>query len=196
MTPTPTPDHTAAPVEVFVTLGTDHHQFERLLGWVDRWQPPADVPVHVLVQHGSSPAPKHHDAQAFLTVDQLHRTVAAADVIVTQGGPGGIMDARQAGRIPIAVPRLVALDEVVDDHQVAFCRRLDGLGQIRCVEDEATLHAVLDASVRAPADVRCEPPPATVDEQTCAAFALAVETAVTDRRPGWRGRLPRRPRAA
>ena len=31
-------DRTPMPL-VLVTVGTDHHPFERLIGWIDRWTP-------------------------------------------------------------------------------------------------------------------------------------------------------------
>lgn len=178
-------------VRVFVTLGTDHHHFDRLLSWIEHWvQRPQAEGTFVLVQHGSSRAPTGVETRDFLPVEELSLVVALYDVIVTQGGPGGIMDARRVGRVPIAVPRLSALNEVVDDHQVAFCRRLDTLGQVRCVEDEMSLHSALDAAVRDPESLRCPPAGEVVDERTWQAFGAAVDRAVEHRRTGLRGRLP------
>ncbi len=37
---------------VLVTVGTDHHRFDRLIGWVDRWAA-AHPEARVLVQHGT-----------------------------------------------------------------------------------------------------------------------------------------------
>jgi UDP-N-acetylglucosamine transferase subunit ALG13 len=183
----------ARPLRMFVTLGTDHHPFDRLVDWLDEWTPPAGTRVEVLVQHGSTRAPRNHPGRPFLTVEELGTVVTQSDIMLTQGGPGGIMNARQSGLVPIVVPRLASLGEVVDDHQVAFCRRLGSIGSVQCVEDQAGLYDALDLAVLSPDRLRCEPAPSTVDDVTRAAFAAAVQQAVTRRRTGWRGRLPGRP---
>ena len=46
---------------------------------------------------------------------------ATASVVVVQGGPGSIQDARRTGAIPLVVPRRAEFDEVVDNHQVPLC---------------------------------------------------------------------------
>lgn len=154
-------------VRVFVTVGTDHHPFERLIGWIDDWERPTGVDV--LVQHGSTRAPLAAEGVAFLDVAELRQTLELSDLIVTQGGPGGIMDARRTGRRPIVVPRRAALGEAVDDHQVAFARHLARLGTIDLVENRAELHRALSAGVLDPDSWRCTPL-----EDTAATVAEAV----------------------
>jgi UDP-N-acetylglucosamine transferase subunit ALG13 len=50
---------------VLVTVGTDHHRFDRLIGWVDRWAA-AHPDAQVLVQHGTATAPAHGEAVVML----------------------------------------------------------------------------------------------------------------------------------
>jgi UDP-N-acetylglucosamine transferase subunit ALG13 len=94
-------------------------------------------------------------------------------VVVTQGGPGGIMDSRECGTVPIVVPRLARLDEVVDDHQVAFTRQLAGRGLVVAAESEAELHAALDRAVGDPASLAVGDHVSDVS-QTVARFGAAV----------------------
>ncbi len=70
-----------------------------------------------------------------------------ARIVVGHAGPGTVLDARAAGRLPVVVPRRAALGEVVDDHQVAFGRWMADRGQAICVEDAAALRRHLDAAV-------------------------------------------------
>ena len=60
--------------------------------------------------------------------------------------------------VPIVVPRQHRLGEHVDDHQVAFSRRLaaDG-GGIQLAETEAELHRLLDRVAAEPAAFRSGP---------------------------------------
>jgi UDP-N-acetylglucosamine transferase subunit ALG13 len=52
------------------------------------------------------------------------------------------------------VPRRHRLGEHVDDHQVAFSRRLAADGSVFLAESEADLHGLLDRVVAAPAAFR------------------------------------------
>lgn len=130
-------------MRVFVTVGTDHHPFARLLAWVERWAVthPGDI---VVVQHGAGAAPRSCVDHELLPVERLQAELAAADVVVCSAGPGAAMDARDQGRLPVVVPRLAGLGEAVDDHQVAFARHLAEHGLARCVEREEELAAVLE----------------------------------------------------
>ena len=48
---------------VFVTVGTDHHPFDRLCGWADAWVAAGRHPeVPWFVQSGTSAAPTHAPA--------------------------------------------------------------------------------------------------------------------------------------
>ena len=66
----------------------------------------------------------------------------------------GILEARKSGHVPIVVPRLRSLGEVVDDHQVAFCRHLAESGDVLLAEDEVTLSDILDRVVATPEQCR------------------------------------------
>lgn len=138
------------PLRVLVSVGTDHHRFDRLMDWVETWVARAPEGTSVVVQHGSSRAPAGVDARVLVTQAELRTLMTEADVVVLQGGPGGIIDSLVSGRRPVAVPRLAALDEVVDDHQVAFCRHLARIGQIEIAEDAASLHEALDRCLADP----------------------------------------------
>lgn len=174
---------------IFVSVGTDHHRFDRLITWMESWVPPAAVDVAVLIQHGSSRAPDRLPARAFLDAGELQSTIKSADIVVTQAGPGGIMDARRAGIIPIVVARSARLGEVVDDHQIAFTHHMASLGEVVEAASEAELHRALDVGVLDPDIYRTDRAPATAP-QTIAAFAEQVERVVRQPPVGLRSRLP------
>lgn len=181
----------ASRLQVFVTVGTDHHPFDRLIGWVEGWTPPAGIAVDVLVQHGATRAPVRARGVPFLSPSELGEVLARSDVVVTQGGPGGIMDARRAGRRPVVVPRLAALGEVVDDHQVAFTQHLAGLGHIRRVTTREEFDRALDDAVRSPQTLRCTPLADTASAASRAVDQVVREVVAARRkRRGIAGRLP------
>jgi UDP-N-acetylglucosamine transferase subunit ALG13 len=78
-----------------------------------------------------------------MTQSELARYILAASVVVTHGGPATIAEAIAAGHVPLVVPRLRRLGEQVDDHQLAYARRLDALGEIELVLDAAALPEVV-----------------------------------------------------
>ncbi|MGH3659367.1 MAG: glycosyltransferase, partial [Micromonosporaceae bacterium] len=57
---------------VLVTVGTDHHPFDRLVGWADQWAADRGH-VRVLVQHGATAPPRHATGHDFLDHAQLQR---------------------------------------------------------------------------------------------------------------------------
>jgi UDP-N-acetylglucosamine transferase subunit ALG13 len=91
--------------------------------------------------------------------------MARARIVVGHAGPGTVLDARRAGRLPVIVPRLARFGEVVDDHQVTFGRWMDGRSLACCAEDEPAVRHHLDAALddAGPYEVAIDgsaPPPA------------------------------------
>jgi UDP-N-acetylglucosamine transferase subunit ALG13 len=122
---------------VLVTVGTDHHPFDRLIGWVDGWlRSEAPEPVRCVCQIGTSRPPRDAEWHEYVANEELRAWMHQAAAVVSHGGPGSIMDCRRMGSIPIVVPRKQALGEHVDDHQVAFTRRIAGAGLILLADTE------------------------------------------------------------
>ncbi len=128
---------------LFVSVGTDHHPFARLLSWTGTWAA-AHPGWEVQVQHGSTPAPAYGTAFAFCDHDRLQELLEEADAVVAHGGPATITEARRHGHVPVVVPRDPTLGEHVDGHQQLFARRLGAAGLVRLAEEEAAFMAVLD----------------------------------------------------
>lgn len=138
---------------ILASLGTDHHPFDRLVGWLDAWA--AEHPhVRVLVQHGASPAPATASAVQFLDHTELRAAMAAATAVVCHGGPATIMEARHCGHVPLVVARDPARGEHVDNHQSLFVARLDAAGVARACPTHDQLAAVLDKALAQPEEFR------------------------------------------
>ncbi len=146
---------------VVVTAGTDVHRFERLVDWVEHWlTTPVAAGVQVVVQHGTSRAPNGPDCLTveLLPLPVLLELMQRATVVVAQGGPGGILDARACGKLPLVVPRHHGLGEHVDNHQVAFTTRLATEGYILLADSEQKFGELLESALANPATVRLAPP--------------------------------------
>jgi UDP-N-acetylglucosamine transferase subunit ALG13 len=132
---------------VVALAGTDHHPFDRLVEWVDA-AAQRRPDVRFLVQHGSSTgAPRVAEGTQFLTHDALVTLLAEASVAICHGGPGTIMDAREAGHVPLCVPRDPALGEHVDRHQQRFATVVGRAGVVRHVTSVDSFHEELDQAL-------------------------------------------------
>jgi lipopolysaccharide/colanic/teichoic acid biosynthesis glycosyltransferase/UDP-N-acetylglucosamine transferase subunit ALG13 len=129
---------------VVASVGTYHHPFDRFVQWLEPWA--MKNRASVVFQHGSTRPMRGSENHEVLSPKELLRHYRAADAIVLQGGAGGVMDARKAGRIPIVVPRIPIDQEVVDDHQVVLCRRLAEMGVVHVAESAADLARLLDGT--------------------------------------------------
>ncbi|WP_314846781.1 glycosyltransferase [Rothia dentocariosa] len=124
--------------DLVISLGTDYHTFDRLLRWVKAYL--AENPqLRCLVQHGHTSPVEGADNVKLLPAGTLKRLYAKAQVVLVQGGPGSIQDARATGAIPLVVPRRVEFDEVVDNHQVPFVTMMEKQGGAVIVESRADL---------------------------------------------------------
>jgi UDP-N-acetylglucosamine transferase subunit ALG13 len=172
---------TEAPL-LLVTVGTDHHPFDRLVRWADAWLAGHPGELRCLMQTGTSAPPTGPtEWRAYLEFDALKAAMASAAAVVCHGGPGTILGARHQGAVPIVVPRQHRLGEHVDDHQVAFARRLAAQGgPVHLAETEADLRRLLDRVAADPAAFRSGPE----DRATAGAvraFGRLVDRLVADR---------------
>jgi UDP-N-acetylglucosamine transferase subunit ALG13 len=154
---------------VFVTVGTDHHPFDRLVRWTDDWT--ARTGVACLVQTGTSSSPQRARGTAYLPYPTMAAAMRRAAAVVCHGGPATIMLARQCGRVPIVVPRDPGLGEHVDGHQQKFAAWMAEKGQIVLAQDAVELERRLDSAVADDGALRV----ATADGGTAAAVARFTE---------------------
>ena len=140
---------------ILVLVGTDHHPFDRLVRWADRWA--GAHRARVVIQHGTAAPPEHAEGVVLLPVHELAELERDATAVVCHGGPGTIAGARSAGIRPIVVARDPAHGEHVDDHQRRFVSVAAAAGEVIAIEDETALHAALDRAIETPAGQRIDP---------------------------------------
>jgi UDP-N-acetylglucosamine transferase subunit ALG13 len=131
---------------VVALVGTDHHPFDRMVDWIDA-AAERRPEVRFVVQHGATKAPRVAEGHGFLAHDALVRLLADATAVVCHGGPGTIMDAREAGHVPVCVPRDPAFGEHVDGHQQRFAALVSEAGVVRYVADQAEFDRELDRAL-------------------------------------------------
>jgi UDP-N-acetylglucosamine transferase subunit ALG13 len=155
---------------VVVLTGTDHHPFERLVHWVDA-AAARRAEVRFVIQHGLSTAPRVAEGYRFIVHAHLVSLLAAASAVVCHGGPALITEAREAGHVPLCVPRDPQLKEHVDGHQQRFAAMAAREGLVRTVLSQEAFDDELDEALARSAEGRG---PGTPNNVRLAARALVA----------------------
>ncbi len=158
---------------VFVTVGTDVHPFDRMTDWVDAWAADGDPAAHLFMQSGTSRVPQKAEHSPYLSYTEMEDRVHDADAVVCHGGPGTIMLAVALGKMPIVAPRNSSLGEHVDDHQMAFCARIAADGAILLAQSEDDFRTHLSCVLKGDAL-----PPRSVSDSDPAQTAARFEELV------------------
>lgn len=123
---------------IFITLGSQKFQFDRLLMKIDDLIEQGIICDKVMAQVGASEyVPKHFEYVKFMDREEFAQTMDRCSVVITHGGTGVIIGAVKKGKKVIAVPRLARYGEHVDDHQLQLLQQFDDLKIIcACYEME------------------------------------------------------------
>ncbi|HEM3177745.1 TPA: beta(1,3)galactosyltransferase EpsH [Streptococcus suis] len=129
---------------IFITLGSQKFQFDRLLEEVDRLIETSKIVDEVFAQIGNSDyRPIHYNFKGFLSRDEFTSVSSKANIIITHGGTGAIIGAVKQGKKVIAVPRLKKFGEHIDDHQVEIIKEFGNSDLIIACEDVSDLELAL-----------------------------------------------------
>lgn len=129
---------------IFVTLGSQKFQFNRLLIEIDRLVEEGKITEEVFAQIGYSDyKPKNYCYKEFLDRDEFSRSMSKCDKIITHGGTGAIIGAVKKGKKVIAVPRLAKFGEHVDNHQLQIVEQFEEMKFIKSIINECDLEKVL-----------------------------------------------------
>lgn len=104
---------------IFITVGSQKFQFNRLLKAVDELIEQGKIKDKVFAQTGYNDyQPIYFPFKQFLNREEYADMEQEADIVITHGGTGAIIGAIKKGKKVIAIPRLVKYGEHVDDHQL------------------------------------------------------------------------------
>lgn len=123
---------------IFVTLGSQKFQFDRLLKKLDELLENGQITDAVFAQIGySNYRPQHFEYEQFLNREEFAHRMEECDIVLTHGGTGAIVSAVKKGKKVIAVARLSKYGEHVDDHQIQILRQFEEMNLILpCYEIE------------------------------------------------------------
>lgn len=121
---------------IFVTLGSQKFQFNRLLKKIDELIEQKIITEKVFAQVGYSDyKPKNYEYKDFLDRENFANKTKEADIVITHGGTGAIIGAVKKQKKVMAVPRLAKYGEHVDDHQLQLLKEFEEMGIIEVCYD-------------------------------------------------------------
>ncbi len=130
---------------IFVTLGSQKFQFNRLLKALDDLIASGKITDSVFVQTGYSDyTPENYQYKAFLDREEFSKMQESAEMVITHGGTGAIVGALKKGKKVIAVPRLSEYGEHVDDHQLQMVGQFNELNFICECDDCSKLGEIIE----------------------------------------------------
>ena len=119
---------------IFVTLGSQKFQFNRLLIEIDRLIEEGKITEKVFAQTGYSDyKPKNYKFNKFLNRDEFNDIMSKCDKVITHGGTGAIIGAIKKRKKVIAMPRLSEFGEHVDDHQLQITKQFSDMNLSRSI---------------------------------------------------------------
>ena len=129
---------------IFVTLGSQKFQFNRLLKELDRLIEEKKVNEEIFAQIGYSDyKPQYFEFKDFVDRDEFEKVMDKCEIVIAHGGTGAIITAVKKDKKVIAIPRLAKYGEHVDDHQIQLVDEFKELNLIYPVYDERDLEKAI-----------------------------------------------------
>lgn len=133
---------------IFVAVGTQKFQFNRLLKAVDALVEQGQLKGEVFAQTGHSDyVPRNYAYRDFISKDEFHACIDRCDLLITHSGVATIITGLKLRKPVVVAPRFASYGEHVDDHQLQIaesfadknfllmCKDLRNLAEVvRCAE--------------------------------------------------------------
>lgn len=126
---------------ILVTLGTQKQQFTRLLDYIEN----SKIDDEIIVQAGHTEyKSKKMKIFDFISYDEMKKYVCDADIIITHGGTGSVIDPLKVGKKVIACARKSEYGEHVDDHQKELVNIFSDEGYILKLDENVNLDELIN----------------------------------------------------
>ena len=129
---------------IFVVLGTQKFQLNRLLMEVDELIEKGDITQEVIAQIGASDyEPKHYKYYHYIDKEQFDDLIEQSTVVISHSGVGSVVTALQAKKPTVIYPRLQKYHEHVDDHQLDIAKAFAKKHYVLCPDEDEPLSQVM-----------------------------------------------------
>lgn len=116
---------------IFVALGTQKFQFNRLLQMIDQLLDEGKINDSVFAQIGNSDyKPVNFRYVSFLEKNEFEKKIKECDLLITHSGVATIIAGLKNEKKVIVVPRLSKYGEHVDDHQIQIAQSFSDLNYV------------------------------------------------------------------
>lgn len=121
---------------IFVTLGSQKFQFNRLLMELDKLKENGKIQEEIYAQIGYSDyKPKNYTSRRFFDQTEFKKYMNESSLVISHGGTGAIVTALKMKKKVIAVPRLTKFSEHVDNHQLQIVNEFKEMNLVlSCIE--------------------------------------------------------------
>ena len=129
---------------IFVALGTQKFQFNRLLQMIDQLLDDERIDEPVFAQVGNSDyKPKNFKYTSFLDKYEFEEKIKECDVLITHSGVATIIAGIKNEKKVIVVPRLSKYGEHVDDHQIQIAQSFSKQNYVIMYTESADLEKLI-----------------------------------------------------
>lgn len=126
---------------IFVTIGTQA-PFDRFIKIIDEVAPQINEEIIAQV-YKCGFTPKNIKTVDFLAPDEFNNLFDKADLIISHAGMGTILSALQQHKPIIIFPRIAALGEHRNEHQLATAEKFKELGSVYVAMNEQELKELM-----------------------------------------------------
>lgn len=135
---------------IFVALGTQKFQFNRLLKKIDELLDKGLIDEEVYAQIGFSDySPRNYAYANMISKEEYERKIRTADLVVTHCGVGTIISGLKDSKPVVVCPRLKKYKEHVDNHQLEIAASFEKLNYVMVWHENDDLSKIIqEAKVR------------------------------------------------
>lgn len=127
---------------IFCTVGTQA-PFDRFLQIIDEIAPEMEGEDIIVQAFKDKYVPKHVKTVQMLPPDEFNKIFASARMIIGHAGMGTIISALTQDKPIIIFPRIAALGEHRNEHQLATAKKMNELGYVYVANDEKELRELV-----------------------------------------------------
>lgn len=132
---------------IFVVLGTQKFQLNRLLQKLDDYVEQGLITDEIYAQIGNSTyKPHNYSYKEFFDKKEFDETIGKADVVIAHSGVGTIITAIHAKKPVVVFPRLAKYKEHVDDHQLEIAKAFEMKKYVLCCYENDELLDIINKS--------------------------------------------------
>jgi len=130
---------------IFLTVGSWHKGFNRLVKAVDALKKDGLISEEVLAQIGNGDyMPTCLNAVDYYSPEDFVNVLKQSRIVIAHAGMGAIIEATNQGKPVIVVPRMAKLGEANTDHQFNTAKQLEAEGKILVAYEESELPVKLE----------------------------------------------------